>query len=99
MYKLYFPNDTLKERDDIIIWYAEQSEQATDNFIKEFDETVNKICLNPFRYRNVYKNYREVKMKTFPYHIVYGVNEKEKEVSILRIYHTSRNPKIKYRNF
>jgi plasmid stabilization system protein ParE len=59
--------------------------QATDNFIKELDESIDKICDAPFVYRNLRKHYREMKMKTYPYYIIYRINENNKEVLILRI--------------
>ncbi len=97
-YRYRFSKDALKERDEIITWYASQSAQATENFVAGLYEIVDKICLDPFRYRNPYKYFREVYWKRFRYYIIYFVDEAINEVVIFSLYHGSRNPKNKYRN-
>ena len=97
-YHSRFSIQALKQLDEIITWYEEHSRQATDNFIEDLDKMIQKICLTPFLFRSVHKDYREIKMKRFPYYIIYRANEDKKEVLILRIYHTSRSPDNKYRN-
>ncbi|MEO6894877.1 MAG: type II toxin-antitoxin system RelE/ParE family toxin [Ginsengibacter sp.] len=97
-YKIVYRTIAIKEREEIIAWYEKQSRQATENFILASIEIVNKIGLTPFRYRNVINDYREIKMKKFPYYIIFRVDESKQQIVILRIYHASRNPKTKYRN-
>ncbi|MDR0793673.1 MAG: type II toxin-antitoxin system RelE/ParE family toxin [Chitinophagaceae bacterium] len=95
-YKIIYLPTVVAEREKIIAWYEERSYKATNNFIAEFQETINKISLNPLLYRNTHKEYREVKMTKYPYYIIYRVNETDKEVAILRVYHTARSPLKKY---
>jgi plasmid stabilization system protein ParE len=97
-YKALLMPRAFKERNEIIIWYAERSHDATKNFIKEFGETIDKICSVPYQYRNVHKNFREILMKKYPYYLVYLIDEENAHVRILTVYHTSRNPKNKYRD-
>lgn len=97
-YHSLFSIQALKQLDEIILWYEGQSQQATDHFIEDLDRMIQKVCLTPFLYRNLRKDYREIKMKKFPYYIIYRANKNKKEVLILRIYHTSRNPENKYLN-
>jgi len=42
-------------------------------------------------------SYREVKIHTFPYLIVYKILPKKKTILVSAIHHTSRSPKTKYR--
>ena len=97
-YKYRFSKDALKERDEIVAWYAEQSEQATKKFVVELDEIMSKICLAPFRYRNTYKHFREVYWKKYHYYIIYFINEPTNEIVIFSLYHGARNPENKYRH-
>jgi plasmid stabilization system protein ParE len=84
------------QMDEIIKWYAKQSAQATENFVIGLFETIDRICLDPFRYRNAFKNYREFYWKQYGYYIIFLVYEEEREVIIYSLYHRSRNPKNKY---
>jgi plasmid stabilization system protein ParE len=78
-------------------WYSERSLQATENFIAEIKNFINLICQNPFRYPKKHKHFREVKLKKFPFIIVYFINDATEQIIITSIFHTSRNPRIKYR--
>jgi plasmid stabilization system protein ParE len=87
-----------KEFEEIFEWYKERSLQASDNFFDEFYKAIDEIKTEPFHYRNTEKEYREIKLRKYPYYIIYRVNEDAKIVVIVRLYHTSRNPENKFRN-
>jgi plasmid stabilization system protein ParE len=97
IYTFIISPKAVKQRDKIIMWYEERSSQATDNFIKELDETFHKICLSPFNYRSVHRRFKILKMKTYPYYIIFSVEKKSGLVIIAKLYHTARNPENKYR--
>ena len=78
-------------------WYAVRSIKAAENFIQEVEYAFQLIIDNPLRWRNEYKNFRELGLKKYPFVIVYTVEESEELVTIIAIFHTSRNPNKKYR--
>ncbi len=99
-YKLRVTDEAEREFEEIVQWYREQSQQATNNFFVEFDKAIERIKTAPHRYRNrsTRKDYREIQMKKFHYYIIFCIEEEAQEAIVLRLYHTSRNPKKKYRN-
>lgn len=69
-----------------------------NRFETEVESFLIKIAEHPGIYGYSYKQpYREVKLKTFPFSIVYKVNEHKKQVYISAIYHIRRSPQKKYR--
>ncbi len=51
---------------------------------------------HPERYPERKQFFREAKIKTFPYLVIYRIDEEEKVILISSIFHTSRNPETKY---
>lgn len=51
------------EYEEAFKWYNERSELAADNLILAFQQTIEAICNDPFRFRNNYKTYRELSLK------------------------------------
>lgn len=95
-YSHRFTVQTLKQQDEIITWYARQSAKAAEQFVEGLYEIVDKICADPYLYRNAYKAFREFYWKRFRYHIISFMNEKDKEGVIFSLYHASRNPGNKF---
>lgn len=79
------------------IWYEEQQDDLGDKFIAAFYTKLNHICKNPYSYKISYKNYHEALTDKFPFLIVYEINENEKKIIVMAIFHTSRNPKKKFK--
>jgi plasmid stabilization system protein ParE len=97
-YTLIVSTRAEREHLKIVDWYTRRSFQATENFLLELKDTFDKITTAPFHYRSPKKNYREIRMKKYPYYVVYSINEHKKQINVLTIYHTSRNPESKFRN-
>ncbi|WP_276501516.1 type II toxin-antitoxin system RelE/ParE family toxin [Terrimonas pollutisoli] len=86
-----------QEYEEAVEWHAAKSIKAAENLILEIERGLQLICDNPDRWRNEYKDYRELGVKKYPYVIIYTVEEDKYLVIITAIFHTSRNPKKKYR--
>jgi hypothetical protein len=63
-------------------------------FLLRFNEAIDFLRKNPVIYAKIYKSFRKIIMKQFPYAIYYTVYEQEKEVEVLAIFYTGRSPKI-----
>lgn len=77
-------------------WYEERSRGLGDRFVKEVKDTIFKIIQEPNRYPLRYKNYRQTVVDTFPFLIIFQINERRKLVRIISVFHTSRHPGKKY---
>jgi plasmid stabilization system protein ParE len=78
-------------------WYEERSKGLGDQFLKAIEEKIKRIEENPDRYPTRRGYYRETISRKFPYVIVYRFNKSKHLITISSVYHTSRNPKNKYR--
>src|SRR5882762_10112167 len=87
-----------REYEEAFNWYEKNSYLAADNFIIRVQEAVTAICADPYRYRNGYKNLRELTLKKYPYHVIYYIDEVNFTIIVVSIFHTKRNPKEKYKN-
>ncbi len=78
-------------------WYEERQEGLGDRFIKELTRRIHLIEQNPDRYPTRYKSYKETPVPVFPFLIIYRLNRKKKLVRIVSVFHTSLNPKKKFK--
>lgn len=62
-YKYIYEPVALSEYKEAIQWYDERSKKAAENFVKEVKGKINSICIDPQRYRNTYKYFRETSLK------------------------------------
>ena len=66
---------------------------------KRFTQTVRNhikfICENPYIYSVRHDDIRASLIKKFPFLILYYINEKDKEIVVISVFHTSRNPNIR----
>jgi plasmid stabilization system protein ParE len=96
-YKYVFDSVAAEEYEAAFLWYQNQSEISGDRLIIEVQEAIDKICDDPYRYRNNYKSIRETALKKFPYSIAYLIDEAKKQIVIISLFHHRRNPRKKYR--
>ena len=86
-----------KELFEAWVWYEKRMFGLGDRFEDEVYNCIKQIEQNPERYAKKNNSFRETKIKRFPYLIIYRIEEEQKFIIISSIFHTSRNPKLKYR--
>jgi len=96
-FKIETDPKAIKELTEALDWYAEQQDDLVELFRDHFRREVLNIKNFPEGYPKVKRNYRQALMSNFPYLIIYSINKKEEIITILSIFHTSRNPKQKFR--
>ena len=96
-YKYLFEPRAAEEYENAFLWYEERSEIAADNFILDIEEALQRICDDPFRYRKTHRKLRGLSLLKYPYLIIYHIDELQKTVSIISLFHHKRNPVKKYR--
>lgn len=89
-YRHIYDPVALNEYKEAVSWYLERSELAAEGFVKELNEKIAVVCNDPFRFRNTYKNYREISLNKYPY---YHVNT---EVVIAVEYYYRASEKYRY---
>jgi len=78
-------------------WYEERQRGLGDRFIEEISYRIGQIEQNPERYPTRYKYYKETPVPVFPFIIIYRLNRKKKLARIVSVFHTSLNPKKKFK--
>ena len=97
MYRLYLTDKANKEFAEAAQWYEQKSEGLGDRFIATIQYKLQLIQQYPERYPKRYLSFRETMVSIFPYTIVYTFYKKKKEIHVSAIYHSSRNPRRKFR--
>ena len=96
-YSISFHPEALEEYKAASIWYEERQEGLGIKFEKIIDDKIGKILHNPTAFAKSKGLYRQAKTRTFPFVIVYKVNNLRKEIYVSAIYHISRKSNAKYR--
>lgn len=96
-YQVIFHPIAEKEYREAYQWYEDQLKGLGDRFEQNVETKLNQIVYKPLLHPKKRGAFRETKVDTFPYQIVYKIYEKGKIIFISSIYHSSRNPKKKYR--
>jgi plasmid stabilization system protein ParE len=74
-YHHFFNPRAAEEYESTFKWYEEQSVVTADNLIISVQEAISTICASPYRYRNTFKNLREVTLKKYPFNLIYSIDE------------------------
>lgn len=90
-YSLYLTEEAIKDIESAAGWYDSKQEGVGSEFSGTVISYLEYLTGNAHSHPKVYKEYRELVMKRFPYVIVYRI-EKEKEVIILGVIHTRKHP-------
>ena len=96
-YKIELSEEAVREYTEAYIWYEEHQQGLGERFTENVEDSLQTIAIHPEYYSIRKYNYREARIKTFPYTIVYEIIKKEKLIHVAAIYHGKRNPIKKYR--
>ena len=78
-------------------WYENKQTGLGDRFKDQLMNRIHSIAQHPERYPIRIATYREVRIKVFPYLVIYRIDKDTNTVVISSIFHTSRNPMKKYK--
>ncbi len=76
------------------LYYEEKKNGLGARFLEKLDESFASIKQSPFSYNIKYKTLRMFLMKVFPFLIFFIVNEELKEIQVIGVLHSKRNPKL-----
>jgi len=97
VYSFVIKEEAAKELTDAFLWYEEQQDGLGIIFRTKILAKLNKVCANPLHYKSSYKKFHEALIDTFPFLIVYIIDDKQLRIIVMAIFHTSRNPIKKFR--
>lgn len=86
-----------KEYKEAAQWYEEKSNRLGFRFIDIIETKIKAIQVHPERYPKRKANFREAPVKIFPYIIVYKFYKTKGIITISSIFHSSKNPRRKYK--
>ena len=86
-----------QELEESYQWYEECSTGLGNRFLSAIQTRFDRISAMPQLYAKKKGNYREVLVQGFPFTIIFETLVKQKIVFVSYIFHTKRNPKLKYK--
>lgn len=95
-YRFGIRDKALAEMQQAFDWYEEQEIGLGDKFISELEKHFEIIYKNPQTFKRSYKLYREIPLKKFPFLVVYFIDDDENLIVVASVFHTSRNPSVKF---
>ena len=78
-------------------WYEDKQAGLGDRFKNEVYDKIRQIEVTPERYPVRKKRFREARINIFPYLIIYRIHTRKKIIAVVSVFHTSRNPRHKFR--
>jgi hypothetical protein len=87
-----------EEIEESFYWCEESVEGLCVKFMFIIDNAFNSISKNLELFPRKKANIREFSVDEFPFLIVYEYIRKENIMNVLHVFHTARNPKLKYKN-
>ena len=83
-----------EELADSYDWYEEQLPLLGNKFYNEINHYLNLLENNPYQFAIKYsEELRAASLNKFPFLIIYWIDEINRKIFIVSIFHTSRNPR------
>ena len=76
-------------------WYLKISQKVSVSFLNQIKQTINYLEENPFLFQIVYKDYRQVPVKKYPFVIIYKIETQI--VKIYRVFPTNMDPSGRFK--
>ena len=96
-YSIIFHPKAEKEYLESVEWYENALTGLGQEFVDEIGKIIHQIYTTPLLFPQKKLHFREAPSRKFPFIIVFELKPKQQIIQILSIYHTSRNPKKKYK--
>ena len=94
-YFLSVKQEADKEAVESFVWYEKQREGLGKEFLVQVEKCLNAISSSPLHYQKIYKQYRHIPVRRFPFVIIFEIEGNS--VVVYSVFHTSRNPNKKFK--
>src|SRR4051812_39445771 len=85
-----------EEINESYLFYKERSEKLADRFMSAVQKLFDTLSATPDMFPKMRDDYRQTIVKKFPFVIIYEVLEHDRTVFVSHVFHTSRDPDLKY---
>jgi plasmid stabilization system protein ParE len=97
-FSLRFLEEAYQEYIEAYEWYESKQDGLGERFKDKVERMILQISEHPKFYSGKNRNFREAKVESCPYDVVYKFFSRKKIIHIVAIYHQKRKPKNKYRS-
>lgn len=95
-YQAIFSTNVSKEVKNSYDWYEKRLDGLGDRFFQYISKSIELTISNPEAYPIKKNKLRQIPVEKFPYVIIYEIQKKNRIAYILHVFHTRRNPNLKY---
>lgn len=91
-FKIIISNEAQFDLEQSYLFYKERAnKKVADNFFNDFKRSINVISKSPF-FKIWIDDFHVKPLRKYPFLLFYTINESEKIIVIIRIFHTSQSP-------
>jgi plasmid stabilization system protein ParE len=92
-FKLSYFEDVEADIDQAKYWYYEQNPDSDleERFAEAITLAIDKLQTNPYVYHPIFENMRVAHPRFFPYCIYFLLNESQKQITIVGIFHSKQD--------
>ncbi len=90
MLTVHFHEAADAEFQEAILWYEHQRAGLSSEFVLCVDEAIERIQRSPESYPIIYKSYRRIVIRRFPFALFYEIVGVE--IRVLAVFHSRRDP-------
>ena len=94
IYRVSIEEDAKFDIAEAYDWYLKISEKICTSFLLELKKTLDYLIENPFLFQLVYKDFRKVPVKRFPFVLLYKIETDI--VKLYRVFPTNMDPTRKF---
>ena len=94
-YEIVILDSVYYELDEAIDYYELKQLNLGKRLYLDFKESLKSISHSPELYEKKHQNFRQLKLKIFPYFLVFEVIKSQ--IIVYRFFHAKRNPKRKFK--
>jgi plasmid stabilization system protein ParE len=80
-----------REVDDAVLWYDQQAEGLSRDFLDELDRAVRLVKGHPFLATEIEPEIRRFLFARFPYALIYGIDHET--IVVIAVAHNHRQPR------
>lgn len=91
-FKINYHHDVKYDIEDAKYWYNKQQSGLGQKLLFQIKKVISAIVENPYLFQEKYNGIRIAYTSIFPFGVHYFVDEKNKIITILAIFHQSLDP-------
>ena len=94
-YNILYEDDAKLDIADSFDYYSKISIQLAITFLNDIQKTLEYVVYDPSMFKIVYKGFRQIPSRKFPYVILY--KHEKQTIKIYRVFPTRKDPETKFR--